>query len=133
MDELGGRLHCIAGAIGPTAAVAEAELAMDLGYHAVLLSLAALRDADDDALIAHCQTIADAAPVVGFYLQPSVGGRLLGYEFWRRFCEIEQVVAIKIALFNRYQTIDVLCALAASGAKEIALYTGNDDNIVLTC
>ena len=134
MDERGGP-DCIriAGAIGPTAqAVAEAELAMDLGYHAVLLSLAALRDADDDALIAHCQTIADAAPVVGFYLQPSVGGRLLGYEFWRRFCEIEQVVAIKIAPFNRYQTIDVLRALAASGrAKEIALYTGNDDNIVL--
>ena len=134
MDERGGP-DCIriAGAIGPTAqAVAEAELAMDLGYHAVLLSLAALRDADDDALIAHCQAIADAAPVVGFYLQPSVGGRLLGYEFWRRFCEIEQVVAIKIAPFNRYQTIDVLRALAASGrAKEIALYTGNDDNIVL--
>ena len=134
MDER-GEPDCIriAGAIGPTSqAVAEAELAMDLGYHAVLLSLAALRDADDDALIAHCQAIADAAPVIGFYLQPSVGGRLLGYEFWRRFCEIEQVVAIKIAPFNRYQTIDVLRALAASGrAKEIALYTGNDDNIVL--
>ena len=134
MDERGGP-DCvrIAGAIGPTAqAVAEAELAMDLGYHAVLLSLAALHDADDDALIAHCQAVADAAPVVGFYLQPSVGGRLLGYEFWRRFCEIEQVIAIKIAPFNRYQTIDVLRALAASGrAQEIALYTGNDDNIVL--
>lgn len=134
MEERGGP-ECIriAGAIGPTGqAVAEAELAMDLGYHAVLLSLAALRDADDDALIAHCKAVADAAPVVGFYLQPSVGGRLLGYEFWRRFCEIEQVVAIKIAPFNRYQTIDVLRALAASGrASEIALYTGNDDNIVL--
>jgi dihydrodipicolinate synthase/N-acetylneuraminate lyase len=123
----------ISGAVGPTAqAVAEAELAMDLGYHAVLLSLAALRDADDDALIAHCRAVADVAPIVGFYLQPSVGGRLLSYTFWRRFCAIENVVAIKIAPFNRYQTIDVLRALAASGrAAEIALYTGNDDNIVL--
>ena len=134
MDERGSS-DCvrIAGAIGPTAqAVTEAELAIDLGYHAVLLSLAALHDADDDALIAHCQAVADTAPIVGFYLQPSVGGRLLGYEFWRRFCEIEKVIAIKIAPFNRYQTIDVLRALAASGrAQEIALYTGNDDNIVL--
>ena len=130
-----GHADCIriAGAVGPTAqAVAEAELAMDLGYHAVLLSLAALRQADDDALIAHCRAVADVAPVVGFYLQPSVGGRLLGYAFWRRFCALDNVVAIKIAPFNRYQTIDVLRALAASGrAGDIALYTGNDDNIVL--
>ncbi|MGY8827468.1 MAG: dihydrodipicolinate synthase family protein [Candidatus Latescibacterota bacterium] len=123
----------IAGAIGPTAqAAAEAELATDLGYHAVLLSLAALQDADDDALIDHCRAVADVAPIIGFYLQPSVGGRLLNFSFWRRFCEIENVVAIKIAPFNRYQTIDVLRALAASGrASDIALYTGNDDNIVL--
>lgn len=130
-----GSADCIriAGAVGPTAqAVAEAELAMDLGYHAVLLSLAALKNADDDALIEHCRAVADAAPVIGFYLQPSVGGRLLNYSFWRRFCEIEKVVAIKIAPFNRYQTIDVLRALAASGrAADISLYTGNDDNIVL--
>ncbi len=123
----------IAGAVGPTTqAVAEAELAMDLGYHAVLLSLAALKEADDDTLIDHCRAVADVAPVVGFYLQPSVGGRLLNYSFWRRFCAIENVAAIKIAPFNRYQTIDVLRALAASGrAADIALYTGNDDNIVL--
>jgi dihydrodipicolinate synthase/N-acetylneuraminate lyase len=123
----------IAGAVGPTEqAVAEAGLARDLGYHAVLLSLAALRDADEDELIAHCRAVADVAPVIGFYLQPSVGGRLLSYSFWRRFCEIEPVVAIKIAPFNRYQTIDVLRAVAASGrGGEIALYTGNDDNIVL--
>ena len=130
-----GSADCIriAGAVGPTAqAAAEAELAMDLGYHAVLLSLAALKDADDDALIDHCRAVADVAPVIGFYLQPSVGGRLLNYSFWRRFCEIENVVAIKIAPFNRYQTIDVLRALAASGrAADISLYTGNDDNIVL--
>jgi dihydrodipicolinate synthase/N-acetylneuraminate lyase len=130
-----GSADCIriAGAVGPTAqAVTEAELAMDLGYHAVLLSLAALKDADDDTLIAHCRAVADVAPIIGFYLQPSVGGRLLNYSFWRRFCEIENVVAIKIAPFNRYQTIDVLRALAAScRAADIALYTGNDDNIVL--
>jgi len=123
----------IAGAVGQTEqAVAEAELAHELGYHAVLLSLAALKQADDDALIEHCCRVAEVMPVVGFYLQPAVGGRVLGYAFWRRFVEIEQVVAIKIAPFNRYQTIDVLRALARSGrASDIALYTGNDDNIVL--
>ena len=123
----------IAGVVGSTEqAVAEAELAHELGYHAVLLSLAALKQADDDALIEHCCRVAEVMPVVGFYLQPAVGGRVLGYAFWRRFVEIEQVVAIKIAPFNRYQTIDVLRALARSGrASDIALYTGNDDNIVL--
>ncbi|HIG55391.1 MAG TPA: dihydrodipicolinate synthase family protein [Candidatus Latescibacteria bacterium] len=123
----------IAGAVGPTAqAVAEAALAKELGYHAVLLSLAAFKEADDDALIEHCKQVAEVMPVVGFYLQPAVGGRVLGYAFWRRFVEIENVVAIKVAPFNRYQTIDVLRAVARAGrAGEIALYTGNDDNIVL--
>ena len=123
----------IAGAVGPTVqAVAEAELAHELGYHAVLLSLAALKEADDDALIDHCSAVAEVLPVVGFYLQPAVGGRVLGYAFWRRFVEIANVIAIKIAPFNRYQTIDVLRAVARSGrAGELALYTGNDDNIVL--
>ena len=123
----------IAGAIGPTAqAVKEAELARELGYHAVLLSLAALGEADDDALVDHCRAVAAVMPVVGFYLQPAVGGRVLGYAFWRRFAEIDNVVAIKVAPFNRYQTIDVLRALARSGrGGEIALYTGNDDNIVM--
>ena len=123
----------IAGAVGPTVqAVAEAALAKELGYHAVLLSLAALKEVDDNALIEHCRQVAEVMPVVGFYLQPAVGGRVLGYAFWRRFVEIENVVAIKIAPFNRYQTIDVLRAVARSGrAGEIALYTGNDDNIVL--
>lgn len=123
----------IAGAIGPTAqAVAEAALAQELGYHAVLLSLAALKEADDDALIDHCRAVAEVMPVVGFYLQPAVGGRVLGYTFWRRFVEIDHVIAVKIAPFNRYQTIEVLRAVARSGrGGEIALYTGNDDNIVL--
>ncbi|MBM3739354.1 MAG: dihydrodipicolinate synthase family protein [Acidobacteria bacterium] len=120
----------VAGVIGPTLqATTEAALARDLGYHAVLLSLAALREASVDQLIDHVRAVAEIAPVFGFYLQPAVGGRLLPYSFWRRFAEIENVVAIKIAPFNRYQTIDVVRAVAESG-RDIALYTGNDDNIV---
>lgn len=127
------RLVKIAGAIGPTAqAVAEAETARGLGYDAVLLSLGALRDASLDELVAHCRRVAEVLPLVGFYLQPAVGGRLLDEAFWRLFLEIERVVAIKVAPFSRYQTLDVVRALAASGrAGEVALYTGNDDAIVL--
>ena len=122
----------IAGICGPTQqAVTEAALARGLRYHAGLLSLAALRDADDAALLAHCRAVADVIPLVGFYLQPAVGGRVLSYAFWRRFVEIEAVVAIKIAAFNRYQTLDVVRAVAESGRQDIALYTGNDDHIVL--
>ena len=122
----------IAGACGDTSqAVSEAELARDLGYHAGLLSLAALRDADNSALLAHCRAVAEVLPLVGFYLQPAVGGRVLSFRFWRRFAEIERVVAIKIAPFNRYQTLDVIRAVAESGRDDIALYTGNDDQIVL--
>lgn len=122
----------IAGVCGPTAqATAEAELARSLGFHAVLLSLSALRDADNDALLAHCRKVAGILPLVGFYLQPAVGGRVLSYAFWRRFLEIDNVVAIKIAPFNRYQTLDVIRATAESGRDDVALYTGNDDNIVL--
>jgi len=122
----------IAGVCGNTSqADKEASLARELGYHAGLLSLAALRNASDDELIAHCQTISQTIPIIGFYLQPSVGGRVLGYEFWRRFAEIENVVAIKMAPFNRYQTIDVVRAVIESGRDEIALYTGNDDSIVI--
>ena len=122
----------VAGVCGPTRqAEAEALLARRLGYHAALLSLAALRGADDDALLAHCRAVAGALPLVGFYLQPAVGGRVLSYRFWRRFLEIDNVVAIKIAPFNRYQTLDVLRAAAESGRTDVALYTGNDDHIVL--
>ena len=112
-------------------AVAEAQLLSRLGYHAGLLSLAAMADADDDALIAHCHAVADVIPVMGFYLQTAVGGRPLSYAFWRRFAEIDNVVAIKIAPFNRYQSIDVIRAICEFGRDDIALYTGNDDNIVL--
>jgi dihydrodipicolinate synthase/N-acetylneuraminate lyase len=109
----------------------EAEVASKLGYDAGLLSLAAFQQASPGELVAHCRAIADIIPVFGFYLQPAVGGIALGYDFWRAFLEIPQVVAVKVAPFNRYQTLEVVRALAESGRKdEIALYTGNDDNIV---
>jgi hypothetical protein len=121
----------VAGVCGKTKqAVGEAELVRGLGYHVALLSLGALKEAGEDELIAHCRRVAEVVPLVGFYLQPAGGGRALPYSFWRRFAEIENVVAIKIAPFNRYQTIDVIRAVAEAGREDIALYTGNDDNIV---
>ncbi len=122
----------IAGVLGKTKqAVKEAQVAADLGFHAVLLSLAALKNDTNEELIAHCKTIAEVLPLIGFYLQPSVGGRILDAVFWRKFSQIKNVVAIKMAPFDRYHTIDVIRGVAESGrANEIALYTGNDDNIV---
>lgn len=133
MEELRGTDAVkVAGAIGQTAqAVREAQLARELGYDAVLLSLAALQGASDDRLLAHCRMVAEVMPLFGFYLQPAVGGRVLSYSFWRRFAEIQNVVAIKMAPFNRYQTLEVIRAVADAGRDDIALYTGNDDNIVL--
>src|SRR6185295_30864 len=126
------KLVRIGGAVGRTEqAVREAAMLRDLGYHADLLSLAAMKDANDDHLVGHCRAVADILPIVGFYLQPAAGGRLLPYSFWRKFAEIENVVAIKMAPFNRYQTIDVVRAVAEAGRDDIALYTGNDDNIVM--
>jgi hypothetical protein len=121
----------IGGICGDTAqAIREAQLLAGLGYHAGLLSLAAFKNADEQTLLRHCRSVAEVVPIVGFYLQPAVGGLVLSYRFWREFAEIENVVAIKIAPFNRYQTLDVVRAVAESGRK-IALYTGNDDNIVM--
>ena len=122
----------IAGLVGDTAqAEREAKLALSLGYDCGLLSLSALKGADIESILAHCQRIAEVIPVFGFYLQPAVGGRVLPYAFWRRFCEIEHVLALKVAPFNRYQTLDVLRAVVDSGRQdEIAVYTGNDDHIV---
>jgi dihydrodipicolinate synthase/N-acetylneuraminate lyase len=121
----------VAGLVGKTEqAVTEAEIAKTLGYHAGLLSLAAHRDASDAALIAHCRAVAEVIPLFGFYLQPAVGGRVLGYEFWREFAEIGNVWAVKIAPFDRYRTLDAVRGIAESGRDDIALYTGNDDNIV---
>jgi dihydrodipicolinate synthase/N-acetylneuraminate lyase len=126
-------LVMIAGAAGKTAqAVKEAQLARGLGYHAVLLSLAAMKGASDDNLIEHCRTVAREMPLVGFYLQPAVGGIVLGPRFWRRFGEIENAVAIKTAPFNRYHTLDVVRGLVeAKAVDRVTLYTGNDDHIVL--
>jgi hypothetical protein len=128
-----GQPVLIAGICGRTPqAVGEAQLACELGYHAGLLSLGALREATERELIAHCRTVAHEIPLVGFYLQPAVGGRLLPFTFWRRFVEIPNVIAIKIAAFNRYQTLDVVRAVAEAGrAGDLALYTGNDDHILL--
>jgi len=113
-------------------AIAEAQLAAELGYDAALLSLADLKDESVPQLLDHARSIGCILPIIGFYLQPTVGGRLLPYEFWRRLAEIETLVAVKIAPFNRYQTVDVVRAIADSGrAAEIALYTGNDDHILL--
>jgi dihydrodipicolinate synthase/N-acetylneuraminate lyase len=128
----GRRRVRVAGVCGPPAqARREAELARGLGYDAGLLSLSALGAASNEALLAHCREVARVLPLFGFYLQPAVGGRVLDHDFWRRFLEIEAVVAIKVAPFDRYRTLDVARALAASGrAREVALYTGNDDAIV---
>lgn len=123
----------IAGACGPTRqAVAEAELAAGLGYHAVLLNPGGLADLDEQALLDRTRAVAQVLPVVGFYLQPSVGGRYLSPGFWTRMSLIPQVLAIKVAPFDRYQTLDVARGIHQAGrAGDLALYTGNDDNIVV--
>jgi hypothetical protein len=121
----------VAGICGDTAqATCEAELARSIGYHAGLLTTNAIRDKDEEKILDHCRVVASVIPVFGFYLHPAVGGRVYSFRFWRQFCEIENVVAIKIAAFNRYQTLDVIRAVIQSGRDDIALYTGNDDNII---
>src|SRR5712664_4968601 len=126
-------LALVAGLAGPTRqAIAEAEIARGIGYHAGLLSLAAMKSVSEHEIIAHCETVAREIPLVGFYLQPAVGGVILSADFWRRFAGIDNVIAIKIAPFNRYRTLDVLRGVAAAGALDrVALYTGNDDHILL--
>ena len=123
----------IAGLAGRTGqAVSEAKTAIGLGYHAGLLSLGALKDDTEDALVAHCRRVADEIPVVGFYLQPAVGGRPLSASFWRRFAEIDNAIAVKAAPFNRYRTLDVVRGIVEAEAEDrISVYTGNDDHIVL--
>ncbi len=126
-------LVMIAGLAGDTEqAVAEARIAVAHGYHAGLLSLAALRDASEADLIAHCERVAETIPLIGFYLQPAVGGVVLPSSFWRRFAAIDNVIAIKIAPFNRYRTLDVVRGVIAAGAEDrVTLYTGNDDHILI--
>jgi len=125
------RLLKIAGVCGRTEqALSEAEFAGACGYHAALVSLAAWQSATDDELIEHCRRIADVLPMIGFYLQPAAGGRVLSFSFWRRLAQIDRVVAIKIAPFNRYQTIDVVRAVVEAGRDDLLLLTGNDDHII---
>ena len=123
----------IAGLLGKTnQARSEADVARNLGYHAGLLNLATYKDANEDEIIEHCEAIADIMPLVGFYLQPAVGGIVLSSNFWQQFSMIENVIAIKVAPFNRYQTLDVLRGIALAKAENrISVYTGNDDNIVI--
>lgn len=123
----------VAGLAGGTKqATAEARTAVSLGYHAGLLSLAALRGASENEIIEHCQSVSKEIPLVGFYLQPAVGGLVLGCDFWRRFASIDNVVAVKVAPFNRYRTLDVMRGIVAAKAVDrVSLYTGNDDHIVL--
>jgi hypothetical protein len=132
-EEAKGRVVMIAGLAGKTsAAKREAQLARELGYHAGMLSLGAMKGASIDALVRHCAAVAAEIPLVGFYLQPAVGGIALPMEFWRRFAAIDNVVAIKIAPFDRYRTLDVVKGVVAARAEErVTLYTGNDDHIVL--
>jgi hypothetical protein len=126
-------LALVAGLVGSTQqATVEARTACGIGYHAGLLSLAAMKSASEDEIIAHCEAVAGEIPLVGFYLQPAVGGVVLSADFWRRFAAIDNVIAIKVAPFNRYRTLDVLRGIAAAGALDrVALYTGNDDHILL--
>ncbi len=121
----------VAGICGQTQqAVEEAEYAVECGFHVGLLSLAAFNEASQETMLDHCRQVAQVMPIMGFYLQTAVGGRVLPYSFWRAFVEIEQVVAIKAAPFNRYHTLEVVRAVADGGRGDIALYTGNDDAIV---
>lgn len=132
-QKTGRKTVLISGICGPTSqAVQEAQLARELGYHIGMISLGALAEATDDELIAHCSAIAAEIPIFGFYMQSAVGGRNLSQEFWRRLASIPNLVGVKIAPFDRYKTFDVVRGIAESGrSQEIALYTGNDDNIVL--
>jgi hypothetical protein len=125
-------LVLIAGVIGRTPqALAEAELARGLGYHAALIGLGALSGAGEDELIEHCRRVARAIPLIGFYLQTAVGGIPLSRTFWTRFAAIENVIAIKVAPFDRYKTLDVAFGVVAAAAEDrVTLYTGNDDHIV---
>ncbi|NLN20010.1 MAG: dihydrodipicolinate synthase family protein [Firmicutes bacterium] len=123
----------VAGICGPTEqAVREAELAVSLGYDLGLLSMGGLTDWSDDELLKRAEEVGKIIPLFGFYLQPSVGGRIISFDFWRRFADLPSLMAIKIAPFNRYQTLDVVRAVCLSDrCDDIALYTGNDDNIIV--
>ena len=132
-SESGNSILKISGVCGATEqAVREAKYARSLGFHASLLSLAALKDESIENLLQHCAAVSQEIPIIGFYLQPAVGGRVLPFEFWEKFVKLDNVLGIKMAPFNRYQTIDVVRAVyEAKKQDDITLYTGNDDNILV--
>lgn len=132
-EKTGETIVMVAGACGPKEqAVQEAELAKRLGYDAVLLSPGGLNHLSEDEMVERTKAVAAVMPVIAFYLQTAVGGRVFSYNYWERICDVDNVVAIKAAPFNRYYSLDVVRAAALSKrADEITLYTGNDDNIVL--
>ena len=122
----------IAGVCGNTEmAIEEAEYAKSLGYHCALLNLNAFNNKPEELKVQHCKVISEIMPIFGFYLQASTGGAKLSYNFWKNFAEIENVAAVKLAPFNRYHTVDAMRAIAESGREDIAMYTGNDDNIII--
>ena len=130
--QTGKKIIKVGGVCGRTEqAVREAEFEGSCGYDAVLLSMAAFKNDSIESMISHCKEVAKVMPLIGFYLQPSVGGRRLPYEFWREFFEIENLLAVKMAPFNRYCTLDVMRAAAESGRDDVTLYTGNDDNLLV--
>ncbi|MGW0002990.1 dihydrodipicolinate synthase family protein [Nocardia grenadensis] len=122
----------IAGVAGPTGqAVAEAELARELGYGAVLVSPGGLADRDLEYLLDRSAAVGEVLPVIGFYLQEAVGGRYLPREYWRRLADQDSTIAVKAAPFDRYRTLELVQGIVDSGrGDQVALYTGNDDNIV---
>lgn len=122
----------IAGLAGKTEqAIAEASIANANGYHAGMLAMSAMAGASVDELIAHCEAVAKEIPLVGFYLQAAVGGIPLPESFWTRFAQIDNVIAIKLAPFDRYKTLDAVRGVVAARAEhKVTLYTGNDDHIV---
>lgn len=122
----------VSGLCGPTAqAVKEAEIALKYGYDLGLLSMGGLQSWTEKDILQRVRDVAAVMPIIGFYLQPSVGGRIFTYDFWQEFAEIKNIEAIKVAAFNRYQTLDVVRAVCTSSrCNEIDLYTGNDDNII---
>ncbi len=131
--ETGKVLVRISGVCGATEqACEEARLTKELGYDAVLLSPGGLNDWSEEMLLERTRAVAEIMPVIGFYLQEAVGGRLLSKDYWRKLADIPNVVAIKCACFDRYRTQDLVKGVMASNrADEVALYTGNDDHIIM--
>lgn len=130
-EELPDHVAKIAGICGETSqAIGESEFALSCGYQAGLLSMKAMGDRPEAKVLDHCRQVSEVIPVIGFYLQPAVGGRVFSYQFWREFAEIENLVAVKLAPFDRYLTIDVVRAITDAQRDDVALYTGNDDNII---